>query len=366
MIEGRRIVAILPLGGAGTRLWPLSNDRQPKQFLRLFEQRSLFQRTYLRLSAIAVDEVVVVTNGAYEQAVLDEVAELGAPAPQLVLEPMRRDSGPAIAVGVAAAVAQFGAQTILAVLPGDHLIPDQDHFARSFADAVALAARDWLVTLGIRPTFASTEYGYIQQGEPIADHAHAFHVAKFHEKPDQATAEKYLRDTSYHWNSGVFLFTADAFAHEAMRHMPDIWSAAQRAVGAAPGSTRVCVDRAVFQAMRKVSMDVALFEKSDRVGVIPVDFAWSDIGNWASVYEAFDKDACDNVVLGQVQIRDSSGSLAIAEGAPLIVVGARDLVVVASPQGTFVAPRARAPSIKGILAADPPMPNAGLDADENR
>jgi mannose-1-phosphate guanylyltransferase/mannose-6-phosphate isomerase len=350
MIEGRRVVAVLPVGGAGSRLWPLSGDALPKPFLKLIGPRSLYQMTLERLAAAAVDEVIVVANTTLEPLVRGQAAEIGRSPSGLLLEPFIRDSGPAIAAGVAAVLQRHAADTIVIAAPGDHLIADQGAFARTVSDAARVASDDWLVTFGIRATAASTEYGYIQRGRPLAGHDGAFEVARFHEKPRQDLADAYLRDGGYDWNSGIFVFGAGLFAKEAERHMPAVWAAAVQAVTAGQRQAGGTVlDADAFGRADKTSLDHALLEKSRRVATIPVSFVWSDIGNWSSIYDALQKDSSGNAATGDVALRDVSNTLVVADGVKVVVVGMEDTVVVSSPQGTFVAPRSRAAEIKGLV-----------------
>jgi mannose-1-phosphate guanylyltransferase / mannose-6-phosphate isomerase len=354
MIDGRRVVALLLLGGSGSRLWPISTAACPKPFLKILGERSLYQMALARLRAAAADEFVVVVNAGLEQLVRDQAAEIGEPAPQLVLEPMPRDSGPALAAGVAALLRRHPADTIVIAAPGDHLIPDETAFADAVSEAARVAGQNLLVTFGIRPTMAAVEYGYIQRGAEIEDQGRAFHVLKFHEKPRQDIAEAYLRHGGYDWNSGIFVFAAGAFAREAERHMPDIWVSALQAVASGRHrTTAIELDQKAFAQARKTSIDYALLEKSDRVAMIPVSFAWSDIGSWDSVYQALEQDAAQNAVSGDAALRDASGTLVLAEQVRVVVVGLQDVVVVASPRGTFVAPRSRASEIKGLVGNAP-------------
>jgi mannose-1-phosphate guanylyltransferase / mannose-6-phosphate isomerase len=349
MIDGRRVVALLPVGGAGTRLWPLSAAALPKPFLRLIGPQSLYQLTLARLAASAADEVMVVANAKLEPLIRDQAAEVERPLPALLLEPFARDSGPAIAAGVAAVLQAHPSDTIVIAAPGDHLIPDLGAFARAAADAARVACADWLVTFGIRPTAPSTEYGYIQRGGPLAGTEGAFEVASFREKPGQSLAEAYLRDGGYDWNSGIFVFTAGLFAQEAERHMPELWRAATQAVaGGQRQGGKIVLDAEAFGRADKTSLDYALMEKSRRVATIPVSFAWSDIGNWSSIHDALPRDASGNATTGDVVVRDVSNTLVVADGVKVVVVGMEDTIVVSSPQGTFVAPRSRAAEIKGL------------------
>jgi mannose-1-phosphate guanylyltransferase/mannose-6-phosphate isomerase len=350
MIDGRRVVALLPVGGAGSRLWPLSAAALPKPFLKLVGPHSLYQLTLARLAASAVDEVIVIANATLEALVRDQAAEIGRPLSGLLLEPFPRDSGPAIAAGVAAALQAHPPETIVIAAPGDHLIPDEGAFARAAADAGRVASADWLVTFGIRPTAPSTEYGYIQRGAPLAGPEGAFEVARFREKPEWSVAEAYLRDGGYDWNSGIFVFAAGFFAKEAERQMPELWAAAVRAVADGRRQDgRIALDAEAFGRADKTSLDYALLEKSRRVATIPVSFAWSDIGNWSSIHDALQKDSSGNATTGDVVLRDVSGTLVVADGVKVVVVGMEDAIVVSSPRGTFVTPRSRAAEIKGLV-----------------
>jgi mannose-1-phosphate guanylyltransferase/mannose-6-phosphate isomerase len=347
---GPIVVALLLLGGAGKRLWPVSHDDHPKQFLKLFGTRSLFQMTVERARACGLTEIIVITNEAYEGMVRHDLAELqGVPA-RLLLEPVRRDSAAAIATGVAYARERFGMDTIIAAMPADHLIPDQNAFAETFRRGVKIACAGWITTFGLRPDLPSTEYGYIQRGHPLPGEAGAFEVERFHEKPDSETARGYLHAGTYDWNSGIFLFPSQTFAEEASAHMPDIADAAQRSVSAGVSAGDVVhLDPEAFGAVRRTSIDFALLEKSRRVATVPSTFGWSDIGNWNAVYEALPKDAAGNVVLGDAVIYDCRGSLVINYGAKLVICGLTDAVAISDTHGTFVAPRARAAEVKDLV-----------------
>jgi mannose-1-phosphate guanylyltransferase/mannose-6-phosphate isomerase len=353
MIDGRPVVALLLIGGAGIRLWPLSGAVRPKQFLKLFGERSLLQATLARLAAAAVDHVVAIAGAAHASLAEEQAAELEGPCPHLLLEPEARDSAPAVAAGVAWIRREIAANALVLVVPADHLIPDSDAFAAAIARGAALAAGGWLVTFGVRPTAPTSEYGYIQRGAPLGSAAgdQGYQVAKFHEKPRRETAEAYLSEGGYDWNSGIFLFALGSFAVEAEQHMPDIWEAAMRAVERGHHDGAFHLDREAFVAAPKNSLDYALMEKSNRVAVVPVDFAWHDIGNWGSAYDAFSSGDAANVVSGDAVLDDDvSGALVIADGVKVVVTGLQDVIVVASPRGTFVAPRAKAGEIKRLLA----------------
>lgn len=352
MTKSADMVAMVLLGGAGTRLWPLSSEARPKQFLRLFGDRSLFQLTMARLAAAGVRRAVLVTNRALIGPLREDLAGLPPVAADILLEPARRDSAPAIAAGVAHIAARYGTETPIAILPSDHLIADESAFAAALGEAGRVAADGWLATFGIRPAFASTAFGYIERGAPIAVHPGAFEVARFHEKPAEAVAERYLAAGTFDWNSGMFVLRADAFRREAAEHMPDILAAAENAVrrGVADGDT-LTLSADDFTAARKTSIDFALMEKSAHVATLPATFDWSDVGNWSAVYDVLARADGDNVVIGDARLEDCKGSLVIADRIPAAAIGLRDAVLIATPDGTFMAPRARAANIKQLLDA---------------
>lgn len=350
MTAETRRVGLLLSGGAGTRLWPISRAELPKQFLKLFGDMSLYQLTLKRLMAAGVTDVIVAANQDHEAVVADQAREIGMAPPQLLLEPARRDSGPAIAAGVSYARMQFGDDAVVCAMPCDHLIPDTDKFAESLQSAIALAQLGYLSTFGIMPVFPSSEFGYLQRGEAVPGHAAAFRVEKFHEKPKPDVALRYLSQGGFAWNSGMFVFSAGVFAAEAAKHMPDVWSAVQDAVLRAQqrGNTWM-LDAAAFARAPKISIDYALFERSDRVAMVEANFSWSDVGNWSSAYESLEKDDNGNASVGDVELRDAHNTLAISDHTRVVIVGVDNLVVVARPDGVFVAPKSRSAEIKDIV-----------------
>lgn len=348
-------IAVLLSGGGGTRLWPASTQACPKQFLSLFGALSLYQLTLQRLLKAGVDEIVIVANAAHEVLLREQAAAIGHDNPHLLLEPMRRDSAAAIAAGAAFATRYFGPESLIAVMPCDHLIPDIAAFSKTLEDGFALARLGFLGTFGIVPTWPSPEFGYIQSGEPITGHATARRVAMFHEKPSPERASAYLAAGGYAWNSGMFVFKAGVFTAQAHTHMPEIYGPVSESLDKARDEKgSYFLDPDSFARSRKTSIDYALFEKSDKVGVVPAGFAWSDVGTWNAVHEALAGTGGDaataNAQVGDVTLKDASGCLAIAEpGTRLVLIGLEDVVAITTPQGTFVAPRARAAEIKAII-----------------
>lgn len=343
------IHAILLLGGGGTRLWPLSTDDHPKQFLPLFRGKSLFQLTLERVRFCGIERVKIITNERYFEQAREQAADFAANI-SFILEPMRRDSAPAIAAGLAALQSECGDNAVAVVLPCDHLVPDHAAFCDALRDAVQTARGGYLVTFGIRPTSPSTEYGYIRQGEVLAVSKDAFLAASFREKPDQETAQSYLMAGEYHWNSGMFVFRVSDFARESRLHMPHVWDVVRKAVSSAErmaNALRLHAD--AFAQAEKISIDYALFEKSSAVAVLPRSFAWSDVGNWASVHAALPHDSDGNAVGGDATVHESRDTLAYGDGVRVVALGVNDLVIIASGDGVFVAPKSRAADIKKLL-----------------
>ena len=353
------LIALLLSGGGGTRLWPLSTEQGPKQFLKLFGSQSLFQQTWLRAEASGASALVVMANQAQNRLIHDDLAELPDALGQtrVIYEPMRRDSGPAIAAGVADCLNRFGPKALVMVLACDHLIPDHAAFRETVMQACAVARQGRMVTFGIRPTAPVSDYGYIRCGEALAG-THAYQVAAFVEKPDRARAVSYLSEGNYLWNSGMFLFEAGVFAREAEQHMPELWAQAGDAVtkGRLDGAN-LTLDATAFAASEQISIDYALFEKSNNVAVVPAAFNWSDVGGWAAVHDALPQDVHGNATVGThdgfVIQQDSQNSLLISDGLPVLALGVDDLVVVATKDGVFVAPKSRAAEIKSLLARWP-------------
>jgi mannose-1-phosphate guanylyltransferase / mannose-6-phosphate isomerase len=351
MPSKRRAVALLLSGGAGTRLWPSSRADCPKQFLRIFGELSLYQLTLKRLRAAGVDEVIVAANRDHKDLLTKQATEIGEAAPTLILEPARRDSGPAIAAGVAYARQKFGDEAIICAMPCDHLIPDLPRFKATLHSAMALAGAGYLTTFGILPTMPSNQFGYLQQGEAVSAVEGAYRVSKFHEKPRTELAVQYLASGDYCWNSGMFVFSTGVFAHEASIHMPATWAGADAAAkGSKIGGNVVTLDEAPFLAIKPISIDYALFELSQNVAMVRADFAWSDVGSWSAVFEALDKDTDGNAIQGDAKLRDCKETLVVGENIRVVAIGVSDLVIVARPDGVLVSRRERSAEVKDLLS----------------
>ena len=348
----RSLVGLILVGGAGTRLWPLSTEEKPKQFLRLFEDRSLIEMTVERLRDAGVGEFVISTGERLVPGVLQELQRIGVVPAAVISEPVRRDSAPAVAAGVAFAKQRWGAETTVVVAPSDHLIRNLSEFRTTLELAAASSKSGNLLTIGVQPRFPSTGYGYIEQGEPLDGYPGAFSVRRFHEKPDLPHAERYISAGVFYWNSGIFVFRAGDFAREAAEHMPEVWERVGVAIRQAVHKDGVLsLDVQEFEAIPRISLDYALIENTHRITMVRASFDWSDIGDWDALHAALPQDSEGNVVLGDARAVDCRTSLVLSDhGAPLVVSGICDMVVVATRSGSLVFPRAQAADLKRLMS----------------
>jgi mannose-1-phosphate guanylyltransferase/mannose-6-phosphate isomerase len=334
-------------GGAGTRLWPASREVHPKQFLSLFGARSTFQETMLRVAdATLFERPMVITNEAYRFMVLEQLAEIGREA-DVLLEPMRRDSGPAIAAGATFAQARDKDAIVLA-LAADHLVRDTPAFVAACREGLVAAERGRIVTFGVKPERPATEYGYINPGEVVAGEVRA--VAKFVEKPDAATASSYI-DAGYLWNSGNFMFRASVLLDEYRNVDADSIASVEQSVATAGRDLGfVKLDAQAFAAAKAISIDYAVMEKTAHAAVVPVACGWSDIGSWRQVWELSDKDSQGNAARGAAVFEDSRNCNVTTDRALVALEGVDDLVVVASQDAVLVSRQQDANGLKRLVA----------------
>src|SRR6266404_8281066 len=329
----RRIVPLIMCGGAGTRLWPASREVRPKQFLPLFGARSTFQDTMLRVSdAKLFERPIVITNTAYRFMVLEQLAEMGLEA-DVLLEPMRRDSGPAIVAGAAFAEMRDKDAVVLA-LAADHVVRDAGAFVDACREGLTAEEAGRIVTFGVQPERAAIEYGYISPGEVISGAVRA--VAKFVEKPDPATSAQYIK-AGYLWNSGNFMFRASVLLDEYR----SVDAASVQAIGdsvvkAGRDLGFVTLDAAAFGSAKSISIDYAVMEKTASAAVVPVKCGWSDVGSWLAVWELSDKDADGNAAQGAAVFEDSRNCNVSTDKALVALEGVDDLVVVATQDAVLV------------------------------
>jgi mannose-1-phosphate guanylyltransferase/mannose-1-phosphate guanylyltransferase/mannose-6-phosphate isomerase len=333
-------------GGAGTRLWPASREGRPKQFLPLFGPRSTFQDTLKRVSdPLLFERPVVVTNAAYRFMVLEQLTEIGLEA-DILLEPARRDSGPAIAAG--AAFAQMrNTEAIVLALAADHVVRDTEAFVAACRQGLAAANGGRIVTFGVRPQRPATEYGYINPGAAITGAVHV--VTTFVEKPAPQTAASYL-EAGYLWNSGNFMFRAAVLLDEYRNVDPDSVAAVTDAVSHAGRDLGfVMLDQGAFSKARAISIDYAVMEKTPHAAVVPVDCGWSDVGSWHAVWELSDKDGQGNAAQGIAVFEDSRNCNVATDKALVALEGVDDLVVVATQDAVLVSRQKDANGLKRLV-----------------
>jgi mannose-1-phosphate guanylyltransferase/mannose-6-phosphate isomerase len=344
------LAAIYPVilcGGSGTRLWPASRSDQPKQFLKLVGDRSSFQETVLRVKDIpGVAEVVVVTGEAMVGFVAEQTAEIGAWTTILV-EPEARDSAPAVAAA-AAYVEHQDPDGVVLMLAADHHISEPEVFQQAALAAAQAAEQDLIVTFGVKPTVPATGFGYIRPGEALLDGS-VREVAAFVEKPDQATAERYLLE-GYLWNSGNFAFKAATLLGEFEAFEPSVAAAAKACVNTLEFEAGVGrLDREAFAGAKKISLDYAVMERTQKAAVVPAAFAWSDLGAWDAIWEASTRDSEGNARAGDVDLHDASGVLVRSTGPYVGVIGVSDIVVVAEPDAVLVCHRRNSQAVKTLV-----------------
>jgi mannose-1-phosphate guanylyltransferase / mannose-6-phosphate isomerase len=343
-----RIVPVIMCGGAGTRLWPVSRESMPKQFVSLVGPGSTFQQVLARISDPELfARPIVITNAEFRFVVAEQLRERGIAA-DIVLEPMRRDSGPAVAVSAVLA-AQRDREALVLVLAADHVVRKPDQFREACRRGDAAAAEGRIVTFGIEPTHPATHYGYIRPGKKL-NGASVHAVEAFVEKPDAATAAGYVADR-YLWNSGNFLFHATTMLGEIERFEPAMAEAAKAAVD---GLTRdldfLRLAAEPFARAPKKSIDYAVMERTRLAAVVPADLGWSDVGSWSTVWDVLDHDQAGNATDGPVVMLDSHNSLVRSEEPMLTtVVGLDDVIVVSTADAVLVSARAKAEQVKTLV-----------------
>jgi mannose-1-phosphate guanylyltransferase / mannose-6-phosphate isomerase len=345
------VVPVILSGGSGSRLWPLSREGYPKQFWPLTggSTRTLLQETACRAIGPGFAPPVVVCNEAHRFLVAEQLRDAGIGGARILLEPAARNSAPAIAAA-ALLLRQTDPDAVLWLLAADHAIADVPALHAALDSAVAAARAGRIVTFGMRPTKAETGYGYIEAGAELPGLRGVHAVASFTEKPDPATAETLAADGRHLWNSGMFVATAATLLDELRQHVPEVVDAVERAMAAAKRDLDfVRLGEAEFAAVPAISIDYAVMEKTERAAVVPASIGWSDIGSWAALWEAADKDAAGNATTGPVELMDAERCYVRSEGILTAVLGLRDTVVVTTEDAVLVVPRDRAQDVKALV-----------------
>lgn len=341
------IYPVIMAGGTGSRLWPMSRELYPKQFLSLVGEQTLLQETLQRLEGLETAAPLLICNEEHRFLAAEQLRQIGQLQHNIILEPVGRNTAPAIALAALAAVRKDEDATLL-VLAADHAIADTQVFCDAVKQAEAFAEHGALLTFGIVPGHAETGYGYIKRGSSKGG---AFEVAQFVEKPDVATAEQYLASGDYYWNSGMFLFKASRYLEELQTHRPDIYQACVKAMASTDADLDFMrVDEAAFSACPSESVDYAVMEHTRHAMMVPLDAGWSDVGAWSALWDIASKDSNNNVLKGDVISHNSAGNYIMAESTLVATVGVENLVVIQTKDAVLVADRHQVQDVKAIVS----------------
>lgn len=346
------LVVVIMAGGIGTRFWPLSTTRKPKQFLTVFGPRSLLQQTYDRATqCVPPERIFVLTNQEFCGLVREQLPDL--PLTNIVGEPVRRDTAGAVALSALLCQKRFG-NPVITVLTADHVLEPEKDFLDSLSSAVRQARiTNVLYTFGIRPTHPATGYGYLELGERVLDDQgiEHFRLNRFKEKPDLDTAMNYVASGRFVWNSGMFVWTAEAILRELRRHSPQHVEILQPAIEKEGSSAWEGALASSFQSLPTLSIDFAVMEKAEDVRSVAASFSWKDLGGWLSVESAMEKDDRDNAFRGQLFTIDAHANLVFCEDAmdQVALIGVDNLVVIRAGRTTLIVPKGRTEEVKAMV-----------------
>lgn len=342
-----KILPVIMCGGAGTRVWPESRESLPKQFIPLVGPLSTFQMVAGMLDDSAFDTPIVISNYDYRFLVAEQLQKIGRSA-RIVLEPVRRDSGPAVAVAAELA-AQTGPETVVAVLAADHVVRYREEFLALCKKAAEAADQGYIVTLGIKPDEPATGFGYIRPGKAVTPEGAVLKVEAFVEKPDAETAVQYLTE-NYLWNSGNFFFRADVMQQELQKFEPEMAGAAAEAVAHAKQDLEFLIlDADSFARAPKKSIDYAVMERTDKAAVVPADIGWSDVGNWRAVWQLSERDESGNSIRGRGIVMNASNVHVRSDEHLTTVVGVSDVIVVTTQDAVLVLDKAHGDQVKHLV-----------------
>jgi mannose-1-phosphate guanylyltransferase/mannose-6-phosphate isomerase len=341
------IIPVILSGGAGSRLWPLSRQHYPKQLMPLLGGRTMLQETIRRLDGVTgVAPPIVVCNEEHRFMVAEQLRAGAIEPAAIILEPVGRNTAPAVAVAAARAQA-VGDAPVLLVLPADHVIRDRSALREAIERGAALATEGKLVTFGIVPDAPETGYGYIRAAQPGTEPSA---VLEFVEKPDAERAAAYLASGDYFWNSGMFMFRADRYLEELQRQAPAMVTACREALaGASADLDFTRLDAAAFERCPSDSIDYAVMEKTRDAVVVPLSAGWSDVGSWSALHQVSEKDPADNVLVGDVVVEDTHHCYLHSSGRLVTAVGLSDCVVIETPDAVMVAPRDQVQDVKKLV-----------------
>ena len=344
--------AIIVAGGSGTRFWPLSTPERPKQFLTLFGERSMLQETFDRVSGIVpAKRVLIVTGDNFVDLVRRQLPEL--PPRNVIGEPVPRDTAAAMTLGTIVFRKRFGNLPLL-IMPADHVISPVEQFRKTVLSAAKAAVEDGAIyTLGIKPAWPSSSYGYLEYGPRVRSDGGVehFELVRFKEKPDLATAQRYLEDGRFYWNSGIFVWTPDVILEEIRDFLPEHYSRLMPMADLDDSTLKRKALKEAYEPLRKISIDFGVMEQSGRVRVIRADFNWSDVGGWLAIESFLEEDGAGNRVRGEIQSHDAAGNIVYCDTPEetVALVGVKNLVVVRAGNCTLVVHKDRTEEIKHLV-----------------
>ncbi len=344
------LYAVIMAGGIGKRFWPRSRIKKPKQFLKIFGEETMIQQTYQRLLPLIPSENIYFVINANQKKVIQEQLPF-VPEENIIIEPYGKNTAPCI--GLAALhLKHRDPDSIMVVLPADHLIQDDNQFLKILKTGAKILEREsCLITIGINPTYPATGYGYIQYNGSICteENVTAYQVKTFAEKPNLDTAKKFLMSGDFLWNSGIFLWKTQYILKEMEEHVPEIYDSLQKIESSIGTDAYSDTLKRAYQEIRGISIDYGVMEKSQRVCVIKSDFGWSDVGSWEEVYNLLEKDKSNNVVMGKAILRDSKGCLIYSPDQLVATIGLKDTIIIQSGNALLVCPRNRSQEVKELV-----------------
>jgi mannose-1-phosphate guanylyltransferase len=345
------ILPVIMAGGTGSRLWPMSRELHPKQFLRLTGERSMLQETLSRLDGLDILEPILICNEEHRFLAAEQMRQMDLLSASIILEPIGRNTAPAIALAALKAT-ESGDDPLLLILAADHVIDDNIAFHRAIKDAMPYAEAGNLVTFGIVATGPETGYGYIQRGKSIGNEELAFSVERFVEKPKFEKAVEYISSGEYYWNSGMFLFKAKAFLDELEIFRPDILKSCKEAISSAKKDETqdfIRINKSAFMSCPEESVDYAVMEKTTKAIVIPLDAGWNDVGSWSALWEVNNKDLTGNVVIGDVFADKTTNSYINTDGTFVAAIGVDNVVIISTKDALLVINKDSVQDVKSVV-----------------